>query len=62
LLAPCIQLGSPEEQTMRIDDYTISTKPIISDVLEINSMKNIYLCANPATDYIEINLERYETL
>jgi len=54
LLAPYIGNGSPEEQTMWIDDLTISTKQDISDVLEFNSLKSIFLSPNPASDYIEI--------
>jgi len=55
LLAPYIGNGSPEKQTMWIDDLTISTKSIISDVPEINSLKSIIISPNPASDYIEIN-------
>ncbi|MCX7737162.1 MAG: hypothetical protein N2319_10670 [Candidatus Kapabacteria bacterium] len=57
LLAPYIGDGSPIDQTMWIDNLTISTKPIISSVKNNIFVPQILISPNPASDYIEINCD-----
>ena len=55
LIAPYTGDGSPIEQTMWIDDLTVATSRLSTDVLEEN-INGLILSPNPAGDFIEINV------
>ena len=54
LIAPYIGDGSPLDQTMWIDELTVATSPIKSDVNDNRNANQIYIYPIPAIDYIEI--------
>lgn len=54
LIAPYIGDGSPLDQTMWIDELTVATSQIKSDVSDNKNANQINFYPNPAGDYIEI--------
>jgi hypothetical protein len=55
LIVPYIGDGSPVEQTMWIDDLTVSTQRISSNSV-FNELNELFIYPIPATNYIKINL------
>jgi hypothetical protein len=55
LIAPYIGDGSPIEQTMWIDELTVATAPIESDVADVSNKNKMNISPNPASDYITIS-------
>ena len=61
LIAPYIGDGSPVEQTMWIDDLTVSTSRLTTGVMSELNKFGIQIIPNPVTDFIEISLNNEES-
>ena len=61
LIAPYISDGSPVEQTMWIDDLTVSTSRMNTSTVDDVEEMTMNIIPNPAEDFIEVNFERCPT-